>query len=61
MTTADSCLKVAKATRNRYMLEELTKVKVPTLIVWGRDDSITPPFVAEQFCEPYHERGTGLH
>jgi 2-hydroxy-6-oxonona-2,4-dienedioate hydrolase len=44
-------LKVAKATRNRYMLEELTKVKVPTLIVWGRDDSITPPFVAEQFCD----------
>jgi pimeloyl-ACP methyl ester carboxylesterase len=44
-------LKVAKATRNRYMLEELAKVKVPTLIVWGRDDSITPPFVAEQFCD----------
>jgi len=27
-------LKVAKATRNRYMLEELARVKVPTLIVW---------------------------
>lgn len=44
-------LKVAKATRNRYMLEELAKVKVPTLIVWGRDDAITPPFVAQQFCD----------
>ena len=44
-------LRVAKATRDRYMLEELVHVKVPTLIIWGRDDSITPPFVAEQLCD----------
>jgi 2-hydroxy-6-oxonona-2,4-dienedioate hydrolase len=44
-------LKIAKATRDRYMLDELAQVRVPTLIVWGREDSITPPFVAEQFCE----------
>jgi pimeloyl-ACP methyl ester carboxylesterase len=44
-------LRVAKATRDRYMIDELAKVDVPTLIVWGREDSITPPFVAEQFCE----------
>ncbi len=42
-------LRVAKATRDRYMLEELPQIQVPTLIVWGSDDSITPPFVAEQF------------
>lgn len=44
-------LKIAKATRDRYMLDELVQVQVPTLIAWGRDDSITPPFVAEQFCD----------
>jgi pimeloyl-ACP methyl ester carboxylesterase len=33
------------------MLEELANVKVPTMIIWGRDDSITPPFVAQQFCD----------
>jgi pimeloyl-ACP methyl ester carboxylesterase len=44
-------LKIAKVTRDRYMLDELAQVRVPTLIVWGREDSITPPFVAEQFCE----------
>jgi len=44
-------LKVAKATRDRYMLAELPKVQIPTLIVWGRNDAITPPFVAQQFCE----------
>jgi pimeloyl-ACP methyl ester carboxylesterase len=44
-------LKVAKATRDRYMLEDLAQVHIPTMIIWGRDDSITPPFVAEQFCD----------
>ncbi len=42
-------LRVSKATRDRYMFDELADVDVPTLIVWGRNDSITPPFVAEQF------------
>jgi len=42
-------LRVAKSTRDRYMLDELRQVDAPTLIVWGRDDTITPPFVAEQF------------
>ncbi len=44
-------LKVAKSTRDRYMLDELSKVLVPTMIIWGRDDAITPPFVAEQFLQ----------
>jgi pimeloyl-ACP methyl ester carboxylesterase len=44
-------LRVAKATRDRYMLDELTEVQVPTMIIWGRNDTITPPFVAEQFCD----------
>lgn len=44
-------LRVAKATRDRYMLDELTNVSVPTLIIWGRNDAITPPFVAQQFCD----------
>jgi pimeloyl-ACP methyl ester carboxylesterase len=47
-------LRVAKATRDRYMLSELAKVNVPTMIIWGRDDTITPPFVAKQFCKNIH-------
>ncbi|MDZ7617094.1 MAG: alpha/beta fold hydrolase [Patescibacteria group bacterium] len=43
-------LRVAKATRDRSMKEDLAKVSVPTWIIWGRNDTITPPFVAEQFC-----------
>ena len=44
-------IRIAKATRNRNMSEELWQVKLPTLIVWGKNDTITPPFVAEQFRE----------
>ena len=47
-------LRVAMATRDHYMLEDLANVEVPTLIIWGRNDSITPPFVAEQFCSHIH-------
>lgn len=43
-------VRVAKATRDRHMRDELAKVGVPTWIIWGRNDTITPPFVAEQFC-----------
>jgi 2-hydroxy-6-oxonona-2,4-dienedioate hydrolase len=42
-------LKVSKATRDRNVLEDLAEVEVPTMIIWGKNDTITPPFVAEQF------------
>jgi len=44
-------IRVAKATRDRNMKEELSRVHMPTLIIWGRNDIITPPFVAEEFHE----------
>ncbi len=44
-------LRVAKASRDRSMAEELARVKIPTMIIWGSDDTITPPFVAEEFCD----------
>ena len=42
-------LRVAKATRDRQMLSDLADVNVPTLVIWGSNDTITPPFVADQF------------
>jgi pimeloyl-ACP methyl ester carboxylesterase len=44
-------LRVAKATRDRHMGEDLANVHVPTMIIWGRNDTITPPFVGQQFRE----------
>jgi pimeloyl-ACP methyl ester carboxylesterase len=42
-------LRVSRATRNRRLTHELRQLQVPTLIVWGRDDKVTPPAVAESF------------
>lgn len=44
-------IRVAKATRDRNMKEELGQLAMPTLIIWGRNDRITPPSVAEEFHE----------
>ncbi len=36
----------------RHNLEGLLhEIKAPTLLIWGKNDSITPPFVAEKFNE----------
>jgi len=44
-------LRIAKATRDYNVKSELDRIKVPTLIVWGSDDQITPPEVAHEFEE----------
>lgn len=44
-------IRVAKATRDRNMKEDLIRLNMPTLIIWGKNDIITPPFVAEEFHE----------
>jgi pimeloyl-ACP methyl ester carboxylesterase len=40
---------VAKTAMRENLAEHLHKVTCPTLLIWGRDDKITPPFVAEEF------------
>jgi len=42
-------LRISRATRDRCVVDELDQLTMPTLIVWGRNDEITPPSVAEQF------------
>ncbi len=42
-------VRVAKATRDRSVKEHLDRLNVPTLIIWGKNDCVTPPFVAEEF------------
>ena len=31
------------------MATEITEIKVPTLLIWGLNDTITPPMVAHDF------------
>lgn len=44
-------LSIARSTHTHNMEEELHKIKVPTLLVWGEEDIITPPGVAKIFLK----------
>ena len=41
----------AKSAVRHNLAHKLDKVTAPTLLVWGKQDTITPPFVGEQFHE----------
>ena len=41
----------AKSALKNNVEEHLHKIKVPSLLIWGKDDTITPLFVAEKFDE----------
>jgi len=40
---------IAKSAQRHNMAKELSKIKKPTLLVWGLNDTITPPHVAHEF------------
>ena len=41
----------AKSAVRHNLAHKLDGIKAPTLLVWGNQDTITPPFVGEQFHE----------
>lgn len=40
---------LAKSAIRNNLGEELNQIRQPTLLVWGNNDTITPPFVAREF------------
>jgi 2-hydroxy-6-oxonona-2,4-dienedioate hydrolase len=40
---------LAKSAIRHNLGDELTDIKVPTCLIWGKNDTITPPMVAEEF------------
>ena len=42
-------LAMAKSAIRHNMSKDINKIKVPTALIWGRDDKITPPEVAVEF------------
>jgi 2-hydroxy-6-oxonona-2,4-dienedioate hydrolase len=40
---------LAKSAIRNNLGEELNQIKIPTLLIWGNNDTITPPFVAQEF------------
>lgn len=41
----------SKSALRNNVAERLPEIETPTLLVWGKQDSITPPFVGEKFKE----------
>lgn len=40
---------VAKSAQRNNLAEDLHKINIPTLLIWGLNDTITPPMVAHDF------------
>jgi len=40
---------IAKSAQRNNLANDLPKISVPTLLVWGLNDTITPPIVAHEF------------
>jgi 2-hydroxy-6-oxonona-2,4-dienedioate hydrolase len=52
VTTPASALRIlrlARSARRDNLEARLGEIRVPSLLIWGRDDRITPPEVAERF------------
>ncbi|PTS98335.1 alpha/beta hydrolase [Pedobacter sp. HMWF019] len=44
-------LALAKSAIRHNMAKELSKITIPVSLIWGRQDKVTPPDVAEEFHE----------
>jgi pimeloyl-ACP methyl ester carboxylesterase len=42
-------IKTSKRTQNTYVTDMLPEIKLPVLLIWGREDNVTPPHVAGDF------------
>ena len=40
---------LAKSAIRNNLGEDLNRIKIPTCLIWGKNDIVTPPFVAEEF------------
>ena len=52
-------IKMARSAKTETVVHELPTLEAPTLLVWGRDDVITPPDVAVEFLS--HLPNAELH
>ena len=48
-TRALQLLRLARSLQSETIADQLSEIDVPTQLIWGRDDRITPPDVAEVF------------
>ena len=43
-------VKLSKSAKRDHMGSRLGAITAPSLVLWGRQDIVTPPRVAEEFC-----------
>ncbi len=55
---ARAMVKLSRSARRNHMGDRLGEIKAPTLLVWGKQDAVTPPEAAEQFNKLF--RGSTL-
>ena len=46
---ARAMVKLSRSARRNHMGDRLSEIKAPTLLVWGKQDAVTPPEAADQF------------
>lgn len=46
---ARAMVKLSRSARRNHMGDRLAEIKAPTLLIWGRQDAVTPPEAAQQF------------
>lgn len=49
--SARAMVKLSRTARKNHLGDELTLIKCPTLIVWGREDIVTPPEACDTFAK----------
>lgn len=44
-------VKLSKSARRNHLGDEIHRIQCPTLLIWGRQDIVTPPEAADQFLK----------
>ena len=52
-------ISIAKSAQRHNMAKDITRITVPTCLIWGLNDTITPPYVAHEFNRLI--KGSELH
>lgn len=46
---ARAMVKLSRSARRNHLGDDIHRIEVPTLLIWGREDIVTPPEACEQF------------
>ena len=53
------CLSFTRSTKRKFLHDEIKNLEHKTLVVWGNQDTVTPPFIAEEFNQ--NLRNSSVH